>query len=99
MQRATKFAIGRQREKYSMQTATLQASQDRVLSNARCSSCGSSSFKQYKPGEAPDVPAATSTPVVETGSVADELTKLMNLRDAGALTDDEFAAQKARLLG
>jgi hypothetical protein len=28
-----------------------------------------------------------------------QLTKLGELRDAGLLTDDEFAAQKARLLG
>lgn len=32
-------------------------------------------------------------------SVADELMKLAQLRDAGVLTPDEFAAQKARLLG
>ena len=31
--------------------------------------------------------------------VADELKKLAELRDLGVLTDDEFAAQKARLLG
>jgi hypothetical protein len=31
--------------------------------------------------------------------VADELAKLAALRDAGALTDDEFSAQKAKLLG
>lgn len=32
-------------------------------------------------------------------SVADELSKLAQLRDQGILTDDEFAAQKAKLLG
>ena len=31
-------------------------------------------------------------------SVADELTKLGQLRDQGIVTDDEFQAQKARLL-
>jgi len=31
--------------------------------------------------------------------VADELAKLVQLREAGALTDEEFAAQKAKLLG
>lgn len=31
--------------------------------------------------------------------VADELKKLAELRDSGILTDDEFAAEKARLLG
>jgi heme exporter protein D len=33
-----------------------------------------------------------------TGGAADELTKLAALRDSGALTDAEFAAQKAKLL-
>jgi energy-coupling factor transporter transmembrane protein EcfT len=31
-------------------------------------------------------------------STADELTKLAALRDAGTITDDEFSAQKAKLL-
>lgn len=39
-------------------------------------------------------PAATPA-----GSVADELVKLAQLRDAGVLTVEEFEAQKARLLG
>ena len=33
------------------------------------------------------------------GSTADELEKLKGLRDQGVLTDEEFAAQKAKLLG
>jgi hypothetical protein len=45
-------------------------------------------------GGAPPAPAAQPP-----ASVADELAKLVQLRDAGALTDEEFAAQKARLLG
>lgn len=40
-------------------------------------------------------PAATTAGV----SVADEVAKLVALRDAGALTEGEFAAQKAKLLG
>lgn len=43
---------------------------------------------------------ATPTPVAgAAASVADELKKLVELRDMGALTEDEFAAQKVRLLG
>lgn len=100
MQRATRFAIGKQRERYSMQAATLQASQDRVLASARCPSCGSTSFKQYKPGQAPAgvAPGVAPSPP-PAASVADELAKLLQLRDAGALTEDEFTAQKAKLLG
>jgi hypothetical protein len=37
--------------------------------------------------------AAPSSPVV-----ADELAKLAQLRDAGVLTEEEFASQKAKLL-
>jgi hypothetical protein len=46
--------------------------------------------------QAASEPAATAT---SPASVADELKKLAELRDSGVLTDDEFAAQKARLLG
>lgn len=35
---------------------------------------------------------------VQAVSVADELAKLAQLRDSGVLTEEEFAAQKARLL-
>jgi len=42
----------------------------------------------------------TGTPPAQSHvSVADELAKLANLRDKGVITDAEFAAQKARLLG
>lgn len=44
--------------------------------------------------EAAATPAAPSAPI----SVADELAKLASLRNDGLLTDEEFEAQKARLL-
>lgn len=36
--------------------------------------------------------------VASGGSAADELTKLADLRRSGAITEEEFAAQKAKLL-
>jgi len=44
---------------------------------------------------------SSATPVIgaTTSSVADELTKLGVLRSQGLLTEQEFAAQKAKLLG
>ena len=36
---------------------------------------------------------------VASSSTADELTKLKSLHDQGILTDEEFAAQKAKALG
>lgn len=43
------------------------------------------------------VPASAAAPAASS-SMADELKKLSELRDAGVLSDDEFAAQKAKLL-
>lgn len=45
---------------------------------------------------APAAPPPTSAPPTD---VADQLRKLASLRDEGILSDEEFAAQKARLLG
>ena len=43
-------------------------------------------------------PAPATRGPAAGGSVADELTKLADLRQRGLLTDDEFAAEKAKLL-
>jgi hypothetical protein len=52
-----------------------------------------------KIAEAPPMqPAAVSVATVSAASVADELMKLASLRDAGVLSDEEFAQEKARLL-
>lgn len=37
--------------------------------------------------------------VAGSGGTADELEKLAKLRDAGTLSEEEFAAQKAKLIG
>ncbi len=44
-------------------------------------------------------PSAPAAPAASSGSLADELRKLAELREAGVLSDGEFEAQKARLLG
>lgn len=43
--------------------------------------------------------AAPAAPAVGTDDVIARLTQLGELRAAGVLTEDEFAAQKARILG
>lgn len=57
-----------------------------------------------RPAGTPAPPAATApppaaAPVHAPESLADELKKLAELRDAGVLNDDEFHAQKGKLLG
>jgi hypothetical protein len=44
-------------------------------------------------------PAAPPPPAAPQLDLPDQLRKLADLRDAGILTEDEFAAQKAKLLG
>jgi hypothetical protein len=48
----------------------------------------------------PTTPVAPATPAAEVAgvSVADEIRKLMELRDLGALSNEEFEEQKAKLL-
>jgi hypothetical protein len=50
-----------------------------------------SAYAQPQYAEQAPAPAAEST--------LDQLTKLGQLHDSGVLTDDEFAAQKAKILG
>ena len=45
----------------------------------------------------PPPPAAAPAPAPQV-DMMDQLTKLGDLRDRGILTDDEFAAQKAKIL-
>ena len=44
-------------------------------------------------------PAAAPTAGSSTDDMISQLTRLGELRDRGVLTDEEFAAQKARILG
>ena len=46
------------------------------------------------------VPAAPPPPAPTSGNTdVEELQKLAQLHEAGALTDDEFASEKAKVLG
>lgn len=49
------------------------------------------------PAYAPPPPAA-APPTPAAGGLAAQITQLVQLRDAGALTQDEFEAAKAKLL-
>ncbi len=51
------------------------------------------------PAPAPDAAPAAAAPVIGTDDLITQLERLGQLRDSGVLTEAEFAAQKARLLG
>jgi hypothetical protein len=48
---------------------------------------------------APQSPAPAPAPAAPPVDLADQLRKLATLRDEGILSEEEFAAQKAKLLG
>ncbi len=47
----------------------------------------------------PPPPQYVAPPPASTGGEVDELSRLVQMHDSGALTDEEFAAAKAQLLG
>ena len=53
--------------------------------------------EQAAPAAAP--PPAAAAPAASTDDVIAQLKQLGELRDAGVLTDEEFFAQKAKILG
>jgi len=52
-----------------------------------------------QPQYAQPAPAPAPAPAADDDSMTDELARLAKLRDQGVLTDEEFAAAKAKLLG
>jgi hypothetical protein len=58
-------------------------------------------WAQQEPQYAEPAPAAAPAPAAPAPSVnvAEQLQQLAQLKDQGVLTEEEFAAQKAKLLG
>jgi hypothetical protein len=57
-------------------------------------------WSEQEAQEAPQqAPAAPAAPPASEGSMIDQLKELGELKSQGILTEEEFAAQKAKLLG
>jgi hypothetical protein len=77
----------RQAEKFADRDANIVAQREQAYEQQEAPQ------QQYAPPPPPPAPAASGT-----DDVIEQLTKLGQLRDQGILTDEEFAAQKARVL-
>lgn len=53
----------------------------------------------YATTQVPPPPQYVAPPPASTGGEIDELSRLAQMHDSGALTDDEFTAAKSQLLG
>jgi Short C-terminal domain len=87
--------IGRAGRPSLMGTAARTA----VIAGTATAVSGRMAARQQQAG--PQQPAAADTPATGalTDDVVDQLMKLGKLRDAGILTDEEFASKKSKLLG
>ena len=60
---------------------------------------GSSEEQQQAPADDSEAPAQPAEPAPPPADPADELEHLAQLHTSGALTDEEFAEAKAKILG
>lgn len=84
------YLAGRATANRSAQRAGQEAVQDDRISDLE---------QAQQPQSVPQVPQQASAPAPPPPSLADQLAELASMHDSGALTDDEFTAAKARLLG
>jgi hypothetical protein len=81
------YAVGRSSARRSAETADREADQEARLADLEQS-------QQQAP-----VPAPRAGQAPQESPMMDQLSELARMHDSGVLTDEEFAAAKARLLG
>jgi len=86
------YAVGRSMGRQAEQRQTAESEQDERISNLEQQTAA-------PPAEQPPAPAPAPAPAAAQPSMLDQLNQLSDLHERGALTDDEFAAAKAKLLG
>jgi hypothetical protein len=82
----TAYAVGRSSGRQREQQAQAEYEQDQRISN-------------LEQQQAPPAPPAPPAPAAPAPSMLDQLNQLASLHEQGALTDEEFTAAKAKLLG
>src|SRR3954468_5153979 len=83
-------------------TAVSGAVQDHRANKAQAEQEAAAAEQQQaapEPVYAPPPPAAVPPPAASTNDLLDQLTRLGQLKADGVLTEAEFTAQKARILG
>ncbi len=83
------YAVGKSTARRSAEQGQAENEQDERLDN----------LEQQAPAAPAAQDAPTSLAPAAAPSMPDQLTQLAALHEKGALTDDEFAAAKAKLLG
>jgi Short C-terminal domain len=84
----TAYAVGRHSGRQREAQASAEADQDQRISDLEQQQAPPAQYQQPPPQAAPAAP-----------SMIDQLNQLNDLHQQGALSDEEFAAAKAKLLG
>jgi hypothetical protein len=96
----TAYAVGRHSGRQREEAANAEADQDQRLADLEAQQAAPAQYQQpppqyqQPPPQYQQPPAAPAQP-----SMLDQLNQLNELHQQGALSDDEFAAAKAKLLG
>ena len=88
----TAYAVGRSSGRQREQQQQAEYEQDQRLSDLE-------QQQAAQAAPAPAAPAAAPAPAPASSSMLDQLNQLATLHQQGALTDEEFTAAKAKLLG
>jgi hypothetical protein len=91
----TAYVAGKRRANRQAEEEQAYADQDARISNLEQQQYGQQ--QQAYPAQAP--PPAQPAPSAGPPSVSDQLSQLKDLHDQGMLTDEEFSAAKAKVLG
>lgn len=90
----TAYAVGRRGGRQREEAASAEADQDQRIADLEAQQQAPPAQYQQPPPQYQQPPAAPAQP-----SMLDQLNQLNELHQQGALSDDEFAAAKAKLLG
>jgi hypothetical protein len=95
------FAAGRAMGRRAEQQSYAEADQDQRISDLEASQAQYQQAPSQQLGGPPQQAAAPQQETQTSGSgyLLDQLTQLTAMHDQGALSDEEFAAAKAKLLG
>jgi Short C-terminal domain len=93
----TAYVAGRHMANKANDQAAYEAQQDQRISDLEQQQAPPDQQYQQAPPRYQQPPPPAAAPAAP--SIYDQLSQLATLHDQGALTDDEFAAAKAKLLG
>ena len=93
------YMAGKAHARNQAEQAQYQADQDARISDLEQQQAQQQDYQQPPPQYQPPPPPPPAAPPAASSPMIDQLNQLAALHERGVLTDDEFAAAKAKLFG